>query len=88
MPRGVTFAPDAWNDFLSWAEDPDTFKKIATLINECRRDPFKGIGKPEPLKHDQRGLWSRRISDKHRLVYGVRATEVLVMRCKGHYDDK
>ncbi|KVH05340.1 hypothetical protein WS84_27785 [Burkholderia anthina] len=88
MARGVRFAPNAWDDFLAWAEDPDTFGRIASLINECRREPFKGIGKPEALKHDQRGLWSRRITEKHRLVYGVTASDILVMRCKGHYDDK
>lgn len=88
MAKGVLFSPDAWGEYLAWVEDPIVFNKINTLINDCRRDPFKGLGKPEPLKHERKGYWSRRVTDKHRLVYGVTAEYILIARCTGHYDDK
>jgi len=68
----VAFIPDAFNDFNNWAEtDKQVFKRLVSIINDCQRSPFKGIGKPEPLKHHFKGCWSRRITDEHRLVYQV-----------------
>jgi toxin YoeB len=88
MAKGVMFSPVAWDEYLQWTEDAIAFNKINTLINDCRRDPFKGLGKPEPLKHEYKGYWSRRVSDKHRLIYGVTNEHILIVRCTGHYDDK
>jgi toxin YoeB len=88
MAKGVLFSPDAWTEYLAWTEDAVVFNKINTLINDCRRDPFKGLGKPELLRHDRKGYWSRRVTDKHRLVYGVTTEYILIARCTGHYDDK
>jgi toxin YoeB len=63
-------------------------KKIFSLIADIQKHPFDGIGKPEALKHDYQGYWSRRINDKHRLLYQVTDEEIIIIRCKGHYDDK
>jgi toxin YoeB len=88
MAKGVLFSPDAWDEYLQWTEDPIVFNKINTLINDCRRSPFTGLGKPEPLKHEFKGYWSRRVSDKHRLIYAATTEHILVARCTGHYNDK
>lgn len=68
--------------------EPKLVKKIFDLISAIQKNPFEGIGKPEALKHDYQGYWSRRITDKHRLLYQVTDEEIIVIRCKGHYDDK
>ena len=68
----LVFSDDAWAGYLHWkATDPDTLRKINDLIEECRRSPFTGTGKPEPLKGDLKGWWSRRINRRDRLVYRV-----------------
>ena len=70
--RNITFDRNAFEQFTDWAaQDKKTHDRIIVLINDIARDPFKGIGKPEPLKYDLKGWWSRRITDEHRLVYKV-----------------
>ena len=78
---------DAWNDYLYWQQhDKQILKRINQLIMDISRSPFEGVGKPEPLKGNLSGLWSRRIDEKHRLVYLVEENAVLIFSCKGHYD--
>lgn len=84
----VTFSPYALKQFQTWAEqDKKIFRKIAALIEDIRRDPYAGTGKPEPLKHQYAGLWSRRIDEKNRLVYRITPEAIIILRCLGHYDD-
>ncbi|PWK27977.1 toxin YoeB [Arcicella aurantiaca] len=68
--------------------EPKLIKKIFDLIGDVQKHPFEGIGKPEALKHELTGYWSRRITDKHRLVYQVTDDDIIIIRCKDHYDDK
>lgn len=76
----------AWEDYLYWqSEDKKTLKRINQLIRDTERNPFNGIGKPEPLKGDLTGFWSRRIDDKNRLVYRVNGDLLEILSCKGHY---
>lgn len=85
----ITFAEDAWEEYLYWqTQDKKTLKKINSLLKEIQRTPFEGAGKPELLKGDFSGVWSRRINDKDRLVYRFENDIVIVEQCKGHYDDK
>jgi toxin YoeB len=81
----LTFTPSAWDDYL-WFQDHDRklLKRINSLIKDTVRAPFEGIGKPEPLKADLSGYWSRRITDEHRLVYAATATEVTIIACRHH----
>lgn len=82
----MTFDPNAWEDFLFWlAHDRKTARRITRLIAEIQRDPFAGIGKPEPLKVDLSGYWSRRIDDEHRLVYRADDSEVKILKARYHY---
>lgn len=76
----------AFEPFNGWAiEERSIYTKIVKLINDIQRHPFKGLGKPEPLKHHLKGYWARRITDEHRLVYQVNNTEIIVVSCKFHY---
>ena len=85
----ITFSEDAWDEYLYWqTQDKKTLRKINTLLKEIQREPFRGEGKPEPLKGELSGKWSRRINDKDRLVYEVEEDTVVVQQCKGHYEDK
>lgn len=85
----ITFAEDAWEEYLAWQmQDKKTLKKINTLLKEVQRTPYEGTGKPEPLKGNLEGKWSRRINDKDRLVYEVMDGTIIVQQCKGHYGDK
>lgn len=78
---------DAWEDYLYWQTyDRGMLKRINMLIKETCRDPFRGPGKPEPLKGDLSGAWSRRIDGEHRLVYVVENDGILILSCRGHYD--
>ena len=80
--------PDAWEDFLYWlGADRKMAKRVTRLIGEIQRDPFTGIGKPEPVKGDLSGYWSRRIDDEHRLVYRVGDREVRILKARYHYSD-
>lgn len=86
--KSIKFTAKAFKDFLEWqAEDEGVFEKIGDLIVEVTRDPFKGRGKPEPLKGDFSGCWSRRITHEHRLIYRVESDTITVLKCKGHYND-
>ena len=82
----IVFADQGWDDFTYWVDHDRTLaKRIIRLIKEIERDPFDGIGKPEPLKHDMTGFWSRRITDEHRLVYSVEKDQVLIAQARYHY---
>ena len=83
----VTFEKSAFRDFTDWATiDKKIHKRIVDLIFDILRHPFTGIGKPEPLKHQLKGYWSRRINDEHRLVYKIEDDAVIIVSCKYHYD--
>ncbi len=76
----------AWDDYLYWQkQDKKTLKRINALINDIKRNPFDGIGKPEPLKENLSGYWSRRIDDKNRVVYYEQDNIVYILACRGHY---
>ena len=86
--KNITFAPEAFDQFNDWAaQDKKIHRRIIALINDILRQPFTGLGKPEPLKHELSGYWSRRITDEHRLVHGVTETEIIILSCRFHYDD-
>lgn len=79
---------DAWEEYCEWQKiDRATLKRINLLIKDAMRDPFNGLGKPEPLKHDLSGLWSRRINDFDRLTYYPNDNALIIVSCKGHYSD-
>lgn len=79
---------EAWEDYLYWQlQDKKMLKRINTLLKDIERNSFEGLGKPEPLKGELSGFWSRRIDDTHRLVYRIRGGVLEVLSCKGHYDD-
>lgn len=83
----ITFSQNAWEEYVSWqVEDKKLLRKINTLIKDIQSTPFSGIGKPEPLKYDLAGLWSRRIDSEHRLVYQIEGDELLIYSCRYHYD--
>jgi len=83
----IIFSKNSWQDYTSWqAGDKKILGKINDLIKDIQRTPYEGSGKPEPLKYDLAGLWSRRIDREHRLVYQVKDNEVLIYSCKYHYD--
>ncbi len=83
----ITFSKNSWEDYLSWqAEDKIMLRKINELIKDIQRTPFAGKGKPEPLKYDLAGFWSRRINREHRLVYQVAGNEILIYSCRYHYE--
>ncbi len=87
MGRGVQWYSDAWEEYCEWQQtDKAILKRINELIKDARRDPFGGIGKPEPLKHDLSGLWSRRINKTDRLTYYLKNDILVIVSCKGHYD--
>ncbi len=82
----LIWSENSWDDYLYWQRtDKQTLKKINTLIKDIQREPFKGIGKPERLKHELRGFWSRRITDEHRLVYEVNEESIGIASCRFHY---
>jgi toxin YoeB len=82
----VAFLPDGWDDYLHWQQtDKKMLRKVNALIKECRRTPFEGTGKPEPLMANLAGWWSRRIDREHRLVYRERDGALEVAQCRYHY---
>jgi toxin YoeB len=84
--RTVTFHSAAFRDYTELAaRDPKLFERLTRLISETLRDPFGGIGKPEPLKRELAGWWSRRINDEHRLVYKVTDASLIILSCRYHY---
>ena len=85
----LTFAEDAWEEYLYWqTQDRKTLKRINALLKEIQRSPYEGTGKPEPLKGEADNAWSRRINEKDRIVYEIREESILILQCKGHYEDK
>lgn len=84
--RLLSWTDDAWDDYLYWqTQDKKTLKRINKLINDVKRSPFEGIGKPEPLKENLSGFWSRRIDDTNRLVYVVDEQAITIISCRYHY---
>ncbi len=82
----LTWASQAWQDYLYWqSRDRKTLKRINTLIKDVQRQPFEGLGDPEPLGHQWAGYWSRRIDREHRLVYKVTDSSVVIVQCRYHY---
>jgi toxin YoeB len=82
----IVFAGLAWEDYLHWQKtDKQMLKRVNELIKAIVREPFAGIGKPEPLKHGLSGYWSRRINDEHRLVYKIADDSLLIAQCRHHY---
>jgi toxin YoeB len=84
--RNLEFDKKGWNDFGQWLlNDRKIAKKIFDLIEESLKSPFDGKGKPEPLKQNLQGYWSRRIDLEHRLIYKVEESKIIIVSCKGHY---
>lgn len=84
--RQIAFTPEAFKEYNDWFDsDGQIIEKIKTLIREINTEPFKGIGKPEPLKGNWKGYWSRRINDEHRLIYKVSESQIIIVKCKGRY---
>ncbi len=82
----LVFSRDSWKEYLYWQEtDPQMVKRIHQLIRDITRDPYRGIGKPEPLKHALRGYWSRRITAEHRIVYRVAGGQLWIAQLRFHY---
>ena len=85
--RRIVFVPEAFEHFSTWAvEDKRIYQKILVLIKDIQREPFRGLGKPEPLRHELHGTWSRRINDEHRIIYRVTNEELVIVACKYHYE--
>ena len=86
--NNLLFLPQAWEDYLYWQkQDRKTLKRINILIQDISRNPFEGIGKPEPLKNNWNGWWSRRIDDVNRIVYKIDGTNIVIAQCMTHYDN-
>jgi len=84
----VQFSVRGWDDYLHWQQtDKKQLRRINALIADIQRDPFAGIGKPEPLRHELAGYWSRRINDEHRLVYHVSGDVLTIAAARYHYTD-
>jgi toxin YoeB len=85
--RKIVFDPHGWEDLTYWVSaDKKMLRRALRLIEEARRTPFEGLGKPEPLRRNLSGFWSRRIDDEHRLVYAVTDEELIVIQARYHYD--
>ncbi len=81
------FVDESWEDYLYWQKtNKKNLKRINELLKDIARNPFKGIGKPEPLKYKYKGFWARRIDKEHRLIYKVKNDEILIAKCRFHYD--
>lgn len=86
MTRRLAWTPEAWSDYVYWQrQDRKTLKRINALIAAAMREPFSGIGKPEALRENLTGFWSRRIDDTHRLIYAVDEHHVTIIACRYHY---
>lgn len=81
----IRWEADAWTEYVGWQSNKTLLRRINALIMEIQRHPFTGTGKPEPLRGDLSGYWSRRIDDRNRLVYRVEGDEVTIAQCGGHY---
>ncbi|MGE0021682.1 MAG: Txe/YoeB family addiction module toxin [Draconibacterium sp.] len=83
----LIFVDESWEDYLYWQKnDKRILNKINDLLKDISRRPFDGIGKPEALKYKYKGFWSRRIDGEHRLIYQVRDEDILIVKCRFHYD--
>lgn len=81
------FTDESWEDYLYWQKnDKKKLKRINALLKDIKRNPFDGVGKPEPLKYKYSGFWSRRIDGEHRLIYQVKDDEIRIAKCRFHYD--
>jgi toxin YoeB len=84
----LIFVEESWQDYLFWQlNDKKILKRINDLIKDIKRNAFEGIGKPEPLKHKYKGFWSRRIDNEHRIIYKIEDDEIIIVKCRFHYDD-
>ena len=84
----ILFTEDAWEDYLYWQfQDKKMLKRINQLLQDIERNEYTGIGKPEPLRGDLSGFWSRRIDDEHRIVYRLNGDRIEIIQCKGHYEN-
>ena len=84
----ISFTDKAWQDYCYWqSQDKKTLKRINLLLQDINRNNFTGIGKPEPLKNELSGYWSRRIDDTNRLVYRISNEQIEIIQCKGHYSN-
>jgi len=82
----IAWTDESWEEYEQWQqEDKKVLKKINSLIKDIKRDFFNGLGKPEPLKHELSGCWSRRITDEHRLVYEITDDSIIIISCRYHY---
>lgn len=82
----LLFLPEGWEDYLHWqTQDKKTLRRINALIKDIQRNPFEGLGKPEPLKGNYQGWWSRRINEVNRIVYKIEAGQIVVAQCRTHY---
>ncbi len=82
----LKFAETAWEDYLYWqTADRKTLRRVNELIKAIQREPLAGVGKPEPLRGNWSGFWSRRINSEHRLIYAVEGNEILIAQCRYHY---
>jgi len=85
----ILWHEEGWEDYVWWqSQDKKTLKRINALIKDMQRSPFDGIGKPEPLKENRSGWWSRRINDSNRIVYKVKDDALIIAECRTHYDEK
>jgi len=86
MTRLLAWTDDAWSDYVYWqGQDKKTLKRINKLLTDTKRSPFEGIGKPEPLRENLSGFWSRRVDESNRLVYAVNDSHITVISCRYHY---
>ena len=82
----VVFSAESWEEYLYWQEtDPGTLKRINLLIKDMMRDPYRGMGKPEPLRHALQGYWSRRITSEHRIIHRKAGNQILIAQLRYHY---
>jgi len=89
MSKTVSFMPDAWDDYVYWQEtDRKTLNRLNRLLKDILRNSYEGLGKPEQLRGDLAGYWSRRIDDTNRIVYKVDENTVIVYACRSHYSDR
>ncbi len=87
--NNLSFMSEAWQDYLYWqTQDKRTLKRINQLLQDIIRNGYDGIGKPEPLKHDFQGFWSRRIDDSNRIVYRIEDEQIIISQCGSYYRDK
>ncbi len=86
MGMNKVWTKEAWEDYLYWqTQDKKTLRRINSIIKDIERNGYKGIGKPEPLKHELKGFWSRRIDDEHRFVYRIFDSQLEILQCRTHY---